>query len=170
MGYTGVFTELSAESYIRKELTHGIYTPVANKGAGSWVVLNNETGKRFAVVVLAKKDRYGYLTYKIIHETSGPAQDTFPLSLLNQLDPIDSEWANDWRERVRAYHRNKASKPHLTPGDVVRFEKPISFTGGFDASELTYLGGFRFETGRFGSRVRLPRDWKTRFEWEVVTA
>ena len=104
MGYTGIWITGKAEDYLRKELTHGNWTVLANSGAQYWVLHNSETGRNVACVANAT-NRKGYLTYKFVDETSGPTDYKFPLALLAKLTPEpENEWAAQWREKVRAHH------------------------------------------------------------------
>jgi hypothetical protein len=169
MGYTGTYITGSAEDYLRKQMEHGPWTVVANKGAKYWVLRNANTGENLGVVVLCT-NRNGYLTYKSIDETSGPSDTGFPLNLLNLLTPTDSDWANEWREKVRQHHANKKSSPTLKAGDTVRFATPVSFQSGTEMTELVYDGGFRFHADRPWGRenYRLNRSWRTTRDWEVV--
>lgn len=46
-------------------------------------------------------DKYGW-GYKDVDETMGPCEINFPYTWLSILTPIESEYANEWRARVKA--------------------------------------------------------------------
>lgn len=81
---------------------------------------NPQSGKRhvFAAIFLTcgKSPDGTIWGYKDMDETEGPNQSTCPESILNLLTPIDSKWANEWRERCRANIAKKAANK----GKVVR--------------------------------------------------
>ena len=63
---------------------------------------------RYACLYLIKgpafgnpNDRYGW-GYKDVDESMGPNRDDFPASWLELLSPITSEYAVEWRARVKA--------------------------------------------------------------------
>jgi len=47
-----------------------------------------------------KNDKHGW-GYKDVDESMGPCEINFPYTWLGMLSPIKSEYANEWRERVR---------------------------------------------------------------------
>ena len=63
----------------------------------------NEQGKTFRwACIYLTKGRKGFAHgYKDVDETMGPYQHDFPVSWLDLLSPIDSEYAVSWRENVR---------------------------------------------------------------------
>lgn len=58
--------------------------------------------------------------YKGISEDMGPCEKNCPLSLLNACTEPRG-YAIEWRERVRAYHAAKKTKPAITEGSVIQF-------------------------------------------------
>ena len=170
MGWTGHYTNRPAEEVVREELSYNGYnTIVANRGAKYWVL--ERDGERFAVVVLVNR-RDGMVYTKVMTEDMGPYDHAFPLAFLDLLSPTDSEYALNWRERVRAYHAEKKGAPKLAKGDLVVFSTPIEFHGGFSLDRMTFLGGYRFQGRLDGMRtvtVRLPKNWRTTYKWTVET-
>ena len=70
------------------------------------------TGAVIAFITLTSSDKKGGYNfgYKDMSEDMGPCEATCPKSILKLLTPTDSEYANAWRERCRAYHE-KAKSP-----------------------------------------------------------
>lgn len=77
------------------------------KGNNMWTVQQLPNGHVFACLYLIKgpaygnkNDRHGW-GYKDVDETMGPCNLDFPVSWLDLLSPIDSEYAVEWRKKVR---------------------------------------------------------------------
>lgn len=70
-------------------------------------VVETETTITFAVLYLIKGPAYGNKNYrhgwgyKDVDETMGPYKLDFPVSWLDLLSPCDSEYAVEWRKKVR---------------------------------------------------------------------
>lgn len=100
-------------------------------------VTEKGSGKRHvrASVVLTDYDKKDCCFYtKHIGEEAGPVERCCPVHILDKLTPIDSEWANKWREDCRAFHRKRAeahknSAGRLPIGTKIRLHNP-------DATEL----------------------------------
>lgn len=131
----------------------------------------------FAAVILFRNNRKDGFGYKDMDETMGPFQVNCPLRILKLLSPTDHEYANKWREGVRAYHAERRTqegkKRSLKVGDRIRFATPINY-GGIPVSEFTVLDVrsrgktlrvYRAEPKGFLCRIR-PRTLMTA---EVVT-
>ena len=77
------------------------------KGNNMWAVQEAPNGITFAVLYLIKGPAYGNKNdrdgwgYKDVDETMGPYKHDFPVSWLDLLSPVESEYAVEWRERVR---------------------------------------------------------------------
>ena len=72
-------------------------------GNNMWAVQRTKDGITFACLYLIKgrnesRDGWGY---KDVDETMGPYDHNFPVSWLDLLSPIDSEYAVAWRAAVR---------------------------------------------------------------------
>lgn len=55
----------------------------------------------------------GEFGYKDMEESMGPFESKCPMSIIEMLTPTDSKYANEWRERCRAYaasHSNSVIK------------------------------------------------------------
>lgn len=170
MGWTGHYTNRPAEEVVREELSYNGYnTIVANRGAKYWVL--ERDGERFAVVVLVNR-RDGMVYTKVMTEDMGPYDHAFPLAFLDLLSPTDSEFALNWRERVRTHHAKKKGAPKLAKGDLVVFSAPIEFQGDFSLTRMVFLGGYRFRgVTDYGQTVtvRLSKNWRTAYQWTVET-
>ena len=75
-------------------------------GNNMWAVQRTKDGITFACLYLIKgnprvTDDPCNWGYKDVDETMGPYQHDFPVSWLDLLSPIDSEYAVSWRENVR---------------------------------------------------------------------
>ena len=103
-------------------------------------VITKATGRRdvrASVVPTAYDKRDKCFLTKHIGEESGPVEQKCPKRILDMLTPIDSQWANDWREGCRKYHeeqakRRKLSAGRLPVGTKIRLHNP-------DATELRVL-------------------------------
>lgn len=80
----------------------------------------------FGVVFLTSVDHKDYfnLHYKEMSENCGPCEDHCPIGIINLLTPTGHEFANDWRNRCRAYAKRKSSPTHpsnLPVGTKIRY-------------------------------------------------
>ena len=70
------------------------------------------------------------LVVKDQDETMGPLAVECPEKILKLLTEPVNEYAAQWRERVREYHRAKTEKPSVKTGDTLLFDRPFSFYRG----------------------------------------
>lgn len=171
MGWTQQYTTRPAVDVVREQLIGdgSICKVVANSGAKYWVLENLSTGTRFGVVVIVRKTRDS-ITTKIVDESMGPYDHNFPLRFLDLLSPTDSEFAEMWRREVREHHAKKKAQPKVEPNDIIVFDEPLQFTGGFEAQRFRFIGRGRFVAlieGGYSCNVRFPRTWKTAYKWSV---
>ena len=75
--------------------------------------------------------------YKDMSESMGPCEDHCPERILDLLTPADSEYANEWRERCRAYHAKRRTTT-LSNGQVITFAAPLNF-GSFEEATFTVV-------------------------------
>lgn len=174
MGTTGYYRHYDpakrAVDYAREEMigdgTH--YEVVDHVGAKWWAIKRKSDGFTFAVHAITHTDP-DMIYVKLVDESMGPIEDA-PERILRKLtEPAEGTYAIEWRERAWANVRAKKALPKVKVGDVIEMAEPIAFQGGgggFAAKTFTYQGGFRFTTGY--TRVRLPKDWKTRYTWTVI--
>lgn len=170
MGWTGYPNDRrKAIDIVKEELTGEFHKAVANSGSRYWVIENTKTGVRFGVVVLCNR-RDGMLFTKVMDESMGPCYYRFPERFLGLLSDTDNKYALEWRQKVREYHASKKATPKLDKGDTVVFGEALDFTNGYSLDRMVYLGGYRFRgilSGGYTTTVRLPRNWRTRYEWKV---
>lgn len=78
---------------------------------GTLIDVPEDEREVFGVVFRTRVDHKNYFnfTYKEIYESSGPCEDHCPVGIINLLTPTDSEFANDWRNRCKAYAAKKKS-------------------------------------------------------------
>jgi hypothetical protein len=126
-----------------------------------------ETGEVFGLVAITGRDRDMVYT-KLVDESMGPSDRDCPPKILNLLsEPAPNEWAAEWREDSRKRAAAKAAMPKVKAGDTIKFAEPIKFQNGFEVDTLKFVKQFTFSHN--GYRFRLPKNWKTRYNWEVVT-
>ena len=80
-----------------------------------------------AAICLTRMDRDGMFMVKSMHETEGPYVYTCPKSILDLLTPIDSEWANKWRNKCRE-NSMKPKLSDLPEGTKIQFTCPFETT------------------------------------------
>lgn len=128
-------------------------------------VIVKETGKRdvrASVILTAYDKKDGCFMTKHIGEESGPHRYKCPKRILNMLTPIESEWANNWRNECRRYHEKlaengKKSAGRLPVGTKIRLHNP-------DATELRvemnpYTGRKRFVGFGCHASTRCVNSW-----------
>lgn len=126
----------------------------------------------FAAVCLlnyAPKDYHNF-GYKDMDESMGPCEAECPEKILNLLTPAESKWAIEWRERCRQnIARAKEVKDRLKPGTVIKFEKPLTFTNGWELDVFTVqdLKKNLFET-KSGYIVKIKYDALLYRKWEIL--
>lgn len=176
MGWTQQYTTRPSVDVVREELigSGSTYRVVANRGAKYWVLEVIETGERFAVVVLVRKTRDS-ITTKVITEDMGPVDYNFPEKFLDLLSNTDSKYAIEWRQKVREHHAKKKLQPTLKAGDIIVLDHALEFTGGFSSRRMQFVEGNRFRVldmdgGRYTPMVRLPRAWKTAYNWSLESS
>lgn len=126
-----------------------------------------ERNVRASVILTSYDKRDRCFLEKHIGEESGPHQYKCPKRILDMLTPIDSDWANDWRDNCRKYHdelalRRKLSAGSLPVGTKIRLHNP-------DATELRVLQNpytKRKDFVGFGCRAstRCVNSWG----WDVI--
>ena len=128
-------------------------------------VITKATGKRDvrASVILTAYDKrdHEFMT-KHIGEESGPTQRKCPKRILDKLTPIDSEWANEWREACRQYNQkklesSKKSAGNLPEGTIIRLNNPAGNL--MKAYKNPYTGRLEFYGGNRKASVRCVNSW-----------
>jgi len=102
--------------------------------------------------------------YKDMDETVEPYYYDCPKSILDLLTPTDNESANIWRQKCWI----KQNMPKIKDGDIVKFDKPISFTDGSsgDTFQKVSYGNRRgvFKELKSGQFVRISGYQDRKFE------
>jgi len=136
----------------KKEIESGFgegYSVVKSAMVGSvyyGAIKKDATGEIFGYICLTSSDKKGghNFGYKSMDETCGPNESKCPLSILNLLTPTDSKWANEWRERCRAYHEQQKS--------------PTSFKNvPIGTKVLWTVPHDHFEGGKKGEKIELKK-------------
>ena len=140
--YNSTYLKPNGEVDRKKELDSEFrndYTVLKSAMVGTtyYAAIKKEaTGEVFGYVALTsswKKGGYNF-GYKSMDETMGPNESKCPLSILSLLTETDYEYALEWRERCRRYHREKKSPnsfANLPIGTKVIWTIPHDhFTGG----------------------------------------
>jgi len=120
--------------YVREILARNFTAPYtvekhALVGNHLWAIMSHSEHGRAIVLFLLSKDRGGGWGCKDMTESMGPAYYTCPLSFLDAVPVADGPYAADWRNKVRAYHANKAKRTKVKVGNVVRFTDGCRFRG-----------------------------------------
>ena len=111
------FTKDASRHDIVKECLSGgakpaEYFPIAHKTVGNclWVVFEHNSEDRnarfIALYLLQKQNGFGW-GYKAMEESMGPIEVCCPLQFLEIAPLPQSPYAQNWREKVRAYHAEK---------------------------------------------------------------
>ncbi len=123
----------------------------------------------FGVVFLTTVDHKDYFnfTYKEISEESGPCEDHCPIGIIDLLTPTDSEWANSWRDRCRAYakRKNSPNNPAKLPiGTKIKFTdrngKEIILEKRAPAYQFKTAWWYEAASGCYCSKKRLPEEFE----------
>jgi hypothetical protein len=141
-----------------------------------------EQGKVWAFVALVRWTGGFYnFGYKDMAETWGPVAEA-PARVLDALTPLpecagcrplrqydycSTCAAREWRADSRALADSRARAARVKPGQVVKFARPITFTGGAELDTLTFEQRDTFRAN--GLRYRIT-GWRTMTGWELVTA
>ena len=101
--------------------------------------------------------------YKDMDECMGPGVSNCPERILDLLTPTDSEYANNWRNRCRENIAKKTGIKKLKVGDVLTFERALSFNTGDELKKFEVISvkplGFTAitESGNGFGRFKLRR-------------
>jgi hypothetical protein len=133
-------TGASKQDIIRELLDDSAYSnhKVIDKsisGNNLWVVIadkNNPELDRHIALYLLKADKDGW-GYKPIDEQMGPYESNCPLRFLDMVPQPEGPYAGEFRERVRAYHKQQQVKRKqrtgLRAGETVKARYGVSLAG-----------------------------------------
>lgn len=105
--------------------------------------------------------------YKMQDETMGPYDAQASAKVLDALDPIDSEYANEWRAKCRANLESKAKAKKVTKGTIVQFAEKMNFTDGVDEDTFVFIERNKFRRVSDGVRVSIT-SWRSRNDWKTA--
>lgn len=134
---------------------------------GAYEIANPGTVREVhGLVVLIRwvpNDWYNF-GYKDMDENMGPFEYGCPKRIFEQLTPTTNEYALEWRDGVRQCHEARDKASAVRPGDMVKFETPLSFTDGVTSDTFQFVKRSTFLRG--WSRVHIT-NWRTR-AFEVI--
>lgn len=171
MGWTGIPGFYGGTKEKIEEVTRGFTNTevlkVRKVGSTIYSAMHNkDTDEVWCLVTLTAMDK-GEFLYKSMSDKCGPGVVDCPVSILDLLTETDNEYANQWREKARKVAEVKSRK--VKSGDIIKMAHPLSFAGGnYSFDTFVFRGWYTFDAvDRFGKLhgVRLPKDWKTRYEW-----
>ena len=126
---------------------------------------NRDTDEVWCMVTLTAMDK-GEFLYKSMSDECGPGVYDCPVDILDLLTDTDNEYANEWRQKA---HKVAEIKSRVVKhGDIIKLANPLTFQGDFTYDTFIFRKWYTFDAiDKFGGlhRVRLPKDWKTRYEW-----
>ena len=174
MGWT--FTKGADKAAIVKEI---LTDRNAENDKGKWVVIDHsligqhlwyvmdwtdkvagKTERIICLSLLQSEKGYGWGN-KDMSESSGPYCYDCPLKYL-QMAPIpNSQYAQGWRDKVRAYHTNKNTKGKMVKdvqvGDTVKLTPGCFYKGNAITEGMVYMkAGTKVIIDWGGIRVRVP--------------
>lgn len=173
MGWSFSYVDVGRDAHIASLTSQSAfstgYTHLEHRVVGNciWHLLRIEaTGRIMISLTLIAKERDGGWGEKGMSEDAGPCYYNCPLSLLNKASPApEGSYAVAWREKVRAYHAKRTSKPKPVAGMVVK--------SGDTEYRLTSPGrprmGWAVERVSDGARFRMPAAQLSRALLSTVT-
>lgn len=128
MGWSFAHIDIGKQAHIEQLTSQEAFSPgythLEHRLVGNhvWHLLRIEaTGRLMISLDLIAKAKHEGWGSKGMSEDSGPCYYDCPLSLLNKASPVTEGYAVEWREKVRAHHAAKTSKPRLVAGQVVKY-------------------------------------------------
>ena len=172
MGWTGIPNFDGGVKEQIQEVTAG-YDVLKAQKVGSVIyaaVRDEKSGEVWCLITLTDTNpRYHEFLYKSMSDSSGPHATSCPTSILDLLTETDDPYATRWRAKAREVAAIKARK--LNKGDTIKIDEPIRFEGGDSFDTFRFLRQYSFlATDEAGNKtlVRLPKNWKTRYRWEMI--
>lgn len=124
---------------------------------------NREVWAAVFLLKFCPKARDGYtFGYKDLTENCGPYAWRCPIRILELLTETQNEYARAWREKCRAYHAARKSKPALRDGITIQIENaPIHCGIKLDRVEVV-RGGYS------GKRLYFKHPALGLFRWPSI--
>lgn len=143
MGTTCVYGvgHLSLIEFVRSQVESDRIKIVDHSVKGSTVYLACECkwldGKAETIGMVCITSKHGdERCIKEVTECMGPYETECPLRIINKLSPTNSEYANQWRERCRAYAASQSGSKRLKVGQAIEFASPLKFNDGTQESRF----------------------------------
>jgi len=169
MGWTGTLTDAPAHQVVTEEIEFGGGHTVIARSGKYYAVRVNKTGEVYGLVALVKRKKEGWIYTKLVDEGMGPHEAKCPAKVLDLLSPTDNEYALRWREVCRANLELSKAAPKVKMGDTVMLSEPIKFADGVAEDRFFFVKRYTFKRMGDGQYVRMPKSWKTTYEYIVVT-
>jgi hypothetical protein len=133
---------INAFDYKNEDGSSGKVVACSSKLGTSYLAyeVSKPDGERAVIglVCLTAYDHNDYYNfgYKDMSEEMGPNQCDCPEKILKMLTPTTNEYALEWRKNCQETIDKKKSAPKLKAGDIIEFDKPMTFTNGMDYKRL----------------------------------
>jgi hypothetical protein len=119
-----------------------------------------KTERIISLSLLQGDKTYGW-GHKDMSESCGPCYYDCPLKYLDMAPIPDSQYAQGWRDKVRAYHTNKYAKAKTVKsvevGDTVKLTPGCRYRGNAITEGMVYMKlGTKVILDWGGIRVRIP--------------
>lgn len=152
MGWLFFPKPASPKAYLDNQLNQGLNKVLRSAIVGRteyYAAVQIPNGDVFAVICLLKyepraKDGRTF-GYKDMDEACGPYVTRCPKQILVLLTPTTNQYALEWRERCKQYHRRQMIPSQST----LRFKHGLSFTDGVTEHEFVLF--------RMGRKIRFLR-------------
>lgn len=139
MGWVSFPMRQKAKDWFKQDIElNGRYevldTAIVKRNTLFAAVKDLNTEQVFACIYLLRwspKSDYNF-SYKAMDETVGPYNYDCPKRIMDLLTPTDNDFANQWREKVRMYH--KMNDILKKPNTTIKLNKPVEFTNGLKFS------------------------------------
>lgn len=144
MGSTGWYTDpgQSTNDAIREYVGADRVIDMALKGGVAYIAYRSALNEQIVALVMPYTKRDGYLVVKDQDETMGPYAADCPARILDQLDPTDYQYAQEWRAKCRANLARREAAKQVKPGMVIETAAPVSY-----GKRYGEFRRFRFEKG-----------------------
>jgi len=104
----------------------------SRKGKVVYMAIKNRTNNDVFAAVTLINFQDGEFFWKEMTEHSGPCYVECPKRILKKLSPTNDPLANKWRQQCLELHEtNRLLNKIYSMGDIVEFDRDITFTDGF---------------------------------------
>lgn len=163
---TNVSPSTTTLEFVREELKRGSGKLIAlakgREASTYYAAWEHKPGHVMGIVYIAKRSN-GQIASRIIGEDEGPHSYGCPKVILDMLTPTNSEWAKEWR--TKCVEANAI--PKVKFGDMVKFDKPITFMDGSEYQTLKFETRNNFRAPDTGRGYRVT-NWRS-MRYSVVS-